>query len=191
MAERIKKALFGVAILMFSMQDVPEVTQVSKLVHAQEVVTKSEDASVLLNAVDALLRGENFFPDNDRLESINLIRGTQLKDNFRAASDIQLSSGHPPLQRFCGDLSGFEVGPYVRLHHILVRGKVARWEFAIDVSSLHQMVRQRIELRRFDRYADLLQGQQTSVCANNVEPDRVDTHFATNLNCKLDTFSPA
>lgn len=93
MAERIKKALSSVAILMFSMQNVPEVTHVSKLVHAQEVVTKSEDAGVLLNAVVALLRGENFFPDNNRLKSANLIRATQLKDNFRVDSDIQLSPG--------------------------------------------------------------------------------------------------
>jgi hypothetical protein len=29
-----------------------------------------EDASVLLDAVDALLRGENFFPDNGNLKSV-------------------------------------------------------------------------------------------------------------------------
>jgi DNA-binding NarL/FixJ family response regulator len=37
--------------------------QASKLVQVQGFVTKSEDASVLLKAVDALLRGENFFPE--------------------------------------------------------------------------------------------------------------------------------
>ena len=57
-------------ILMFSMQDVPEVIQASKLVHAQRFVTKSEDASASLNAVDALLSGENFFPDKDKLVSV-------------------------------------------------------------------------------------------------------------------------
>jgi hypothetical protein len=31
---------------------------------------------------------------------------------------------------------------------------------------------------RRSRYPELLQGQQASVCANNVEQDRVDTHFA-------------
>jgi DNA-binding NarL/FixJ family response regulator len=62
-AERIKKALPGVPILMFSMHDGPEVIQASKLLQAQGFVTKSEDASVLLNAVDALLRGEKFFPE--------------------------------------------------------------------------------------------------------------------------------
>lgn len=69
-AERIKKALPGVPILMFSMHDGPEVIQASKLVQAQGFVTKSEDASVLLDAVEALLRGENFFPDNGNLESV-------------------------------------------------------------------------------------------------------------------------
>ena len=67
-AERIKKALPSVPILMFSMHD--EVIQASKLVQAQGFVTKSEDASVLLDAVEALLRGENFFPDNGNLESV-------------------------------------------------------------------------------------------------------------------------
>ena len=63
-AERIKKALPSVPILMFTMHDGPELILASKLVQAQGVVTKSEDASVLLDAVEALLRGENFFPDN-------------------------------------------------------------------------------------------------------------------------------
>jgi hypothetical protein len=40
------------------------------------------------------------------------------------------------------------------------------------------MVGQRIALRRVDRYAELRQGQQTSVCANYVEQDRVETRFA-------------
>ena len=66
-AERIKQALPDVPILMLSMHDGPEVVQASKLAQAQGFVTKSEDASVLLNTVDALLRGEYFFPDNDRL----------------------------------------------------------------------------------------------------------------------------
>jgi DNA-binding NarL/FixJ family response regulator len=70
-AERIKKALPNVPILMFSMHDGPEVVQATKLAHAQGFVTKTEDASVLLNAVDALIHGENFFPDNDRAESVN------------------------------------------------------------------------------------------------------------------------
>ncbi|HEY1471585.1 MAG TPA: response regulator transcription factor [Candidatus Acidoferrum sp.] len=69
-AERIKKALPSVPILMFSMHDGPEVVQASKLVQAQGFVTKSEDASVLLNAVDALLRGENFFPPGAGLEVV-------------------------------------------------------------------------------------------------------------------------
>ena len=70
-AERIKKALPNVPILMFSMHDGPEVVQATKAAHAQGFVTKTEDASVLLNAVDALVQGEDFFPDTDRLESIN------------------------------------------------------------------------------------------------------------------------
>jgi DNA-binding NarL/FixJ family response regulator len=65
-AERIKRTLPNLPILMFSMHDGP-----SKLPNWRGFVTKNEDASVLLNAVDALLRGENSFPDNDRLESIN------------------------------------------------------------------------------------------------------------------------
>jgi DNA-binding NarL/FixJ family response regulator len=52
------------------MHDGPEVVRASKLAQAQGFVTKSEDTEVLLNAVDALLRGESFFPDNDRLESV-------------------------------------------------------------------------------------------------------------------------
>ncbi len=69
-AERIKKALPNVPILMLSMHDGLEVVQAAKLAQAQGFVTKSEDAEVLLNAVDALLRGESFFPDNDTLESV-------------------------------------------------------------------------------------------------------------------------
>lgn len=69
-AERIKKALPDVPILMFSMHDGPEVMQASKLAQAQGFVTKTEDASVLLNAVGALLRGENFFPVSSNLESV-------------------------------------------------------------------------------------------------------------------------
>jgi len=61
-AERIKKALPNVPILMLSMHDGFEVVRASKLAQAQGFVTKSEDAEVLLNAVDALLRGESFFP---------------------------------------------------------------------------------------------------------------------------------
>ena len=48
-AERIQKALPNVPVLMFSMHDGPEVLQASKLVQAQGFVTKSEDASVLLD----------------------------------------------------------------------------------------------------------------------------------------------
>jgi DNA-binding NarL/FixJ family response regulator len=70
-AERIKKALPNVPILMFSMHDGPEVVQAAKLAHAQGFVTKTEDASVLLNAVDALVHGEDFFPGNEKLENTN------------------------------------------------------------------------------------------------------------------------
>jgi DNA-binding NarL/FixJ family response regulator len=69
-AERIKKALSNVPLLRFLMHDGPEVIQARKLVQAQGFVAKSEDASVLLDAVEALLRGENFFPDNGNLESV-------------------------------------------------------------------------------------------------------------------------
>jgi DNA-binding NarL/FixJ family response regulator len=48
-AERIKKALPNVPILMLSMHDGPEVVRASKLAQAQGFVTKSEDAEVLLN----------------------------------------------------------------------------------------------------------------------------------------------
>jgi len=50
-AERIKKALPNVPVLMFSMHDGPEVLQASKLVQAQGFVTKSEDANVLLETL--------------------------------------------------------------------------------------------------------------------------------------------
>jgi DNA-binding NarL/FixJ family response regulator len=69
-AERIKKALSNVPLLRFLMHDGPEVIQARKLVQAQGFVAKSEDASVLLDAVEALLRDENFFPDNGNLESV-------------------------------------------------------------------------------------------------------------------------
>jgi len=70
-AERIRKALPHVPILMFSMHDGPEVVQATKMAHAQGFVTKTEDASVLLNAVDALVHGENFFPDEESLERVH------------------------------------------------------------------------------------------------------------------------
>jgi len=59
--------------------------QASKLAQAQGFVTKSEDASVLLNAVDALLRGENLIPETTiasrigTLGRVFLIRSTAEK----------------------------------------------------------------------------------------------------------------
>ena len=57
----IKKVMPGVPVLMLSMHDGREMVRASQAAGAQGFVTKTEVASILLTAVDALLEGRNFF----------------------------------------------------------------------------------------------------------------------------------
>jgi DNA-binding NarL/FixJ family response regulator len=62
-AKQIKQALPTVPILMLSMHAGAEMVRASKAAGAQGFVTKTEVASVLLKAVDALLQGYTCFSD--------------------------------------------------------------------------------------------------------------------------------
>jgi two-component system, NarL family, nitrate/nitrite response regulator NarL len=65
-ARQIRIALEDVPILILSMHDSHSIVREAQLAGTQGFVTKSEAASVLLKAVDALLRGETFFPSISR-----------------------------------------------------------------------------------------------------------------------------
>jgi DNA-binding NarL/FixJ family response regulator len=63
-ARQIRQLLPAVPILMLSMHAGPEMIRASKSAGAQGFVTKTEVASTLLNAVDALLQGHTCFTDS-------------------------------------------------------------------------------------------------------------------------------
>ena len=61
-AKKIKEALPMVPVLMFTADASPELSEIAQSVGAQGIVRKTELSEVLLQAVDALLAGETFFP---------------------------------------------------------------------------------------------------------------------------------
>ena len=60
-AREIKRHLPSVRILFFSIHDTNEILQDAKAI-GEGVIVKDQAATVLLKAVDALLRNETFFP---------------------------------------------------------------------------------------------------------------------------------
>jgi DNA-binding NarL/FixJ family response regulator len=62
-ARQIRTFLPEVPILMLSMHDGPTVTGEARRVGAQGFVSKSAAGKVLLEAVEAVLQGQNYFPD--------------------------------------------------------------------------------------------------------------------------------
>jgi DNA-binding NarL/FixJ family response regulator len=60
-AKQIREILPGVPILMLSMHDGPDMVRASKAVGARGFVTKADVSGALLEAIDALLRGQTYF----------------------------------------------------------------------------------------------------------------------------------
>lgn len=60
-AKRIRAFLPSVPILMLSMHDGPQIMEEVKLAGAQGFLSKNEVAGVLLQAIDTLVQGGNFF----------------------------------------------------------------------------------------------------------------------------------
>jgi DNA-binding NarL/FixJ family response regulator len=60
-AREIRSLLPSVRILIFSMHDSVSFTQTAKRVGANGFVVKTDPSEVLLDAIDALMRGEDFF----------------------------------------------------------------------------------------------------------------------------------
>ena len=63
-AKEIKEVLPAVPILMLSIHDGPEMARGSRSVGAQGFITKAAANEVLLRAVDVLLTGGTFFPND-------------------------------------------------------------------------------------------------------------------------------
>jgi DNA-binding NarL/FixJ family response regulator len=72
-ARKIKEALPVVPILMLSMHDGPEMARSSRSAGAQGFVTKAAANEVLLKAVDALLTGGTFFPNDTRVLVVSAV----------------------------------------------------------------------------------------------------------------------
>jgi two-component system nitrate/nitrite response regulator NarL len=64
-AKKIREKLPEVPILMLSMHDGPEMVRMSRRVGAQGFINKSEISTVLLQAIDVLLAGGNFFANGE------------------------------------------------------------------------------------------------------------------------------
>jgi DNA-binding NarL/FixJ family response regulator len=64
-ARQIRETLPGIPILILTMHPSNEVVSEAQTTGVRGFVTKSETAKVLLKAVDAVLRGETFFPASD------------------------------------------------------------------------------------------------------------------------------
>jgi len=62
-ARQISKLLPGIAILLLSMHESPNIVNVAKSSGARGYVAKSEGMSVLLKAVDAMAHHQVFFPN--------------------------------------------------------------------------------------------------------------------------------
>lgn len=63
-ARIIRKALPDVPILMLSVHEGSQIVQAARVVGALGFVSKGDICAVLLDAVDALLQGQTYFPDN-------------------------------------------------------------------------------------------------------------------------------
>lgn len=74
-AREIRKYLPKVLILFVSMHDSQQFAKTARAVGAKGYVVKTKAADALLNAVDAVLRGEEFFP--------NLEQGGQVQASAR------------------------------------------------------------------------------------------------------------
>src|SRR5258706_4123140 len=64
-AQQIRVFLPDVPILFYSMNNTPELIAIAKSVGAQGFVTKNQMAVTLLEAVDALLHKQPFFPPDN------------------------------------------------------------------------------------------------------------------------------
>jgi DNA-binding NarL/FixJ family response regulator len=64
-AREIRSFLPNVPILFFTMHEGIHLIQEAKLVGAQGFVTKSQASETLLNAVDALIHNDTFFPTGE------------------------------------------------------------------------------------------------------------------------------
>jgi DNA-binding NarL/FixJ family response regulator len=62
-AREIKKVLPKIPIIILSMHDRPAIARAAQKAGAQGFVTKGSVSPTLLNAVDAVLRGETFFKE--------------------------------------------------------------------------------------------------------------------------------
>ena len=69
-AREIRKILPHVPILILSMHDSSQLIEEAKKIGVQGYVTKTQVASTLLQAVDALLRKESFFPERGSMGNI-------------------------------------------------------------------------------------------------------------------------
>ena len=69
-ARELRKLLPNARILMFSMHDSVSFKETAKMVGANGFVVKSDPIRVLLDAVDAVMRGEEFF-SSERTDSFN------------------------------------------------------------------------------------------------------------------------
>jgi DNA-binding NarL/FixJ family response regulator len=69
-ARKIRSLLPETPILMLSMHDGTEITRVARLVGAQGFLNKNEVGRVLVNAVDVLLAGGSYFPENRNAEAL-------------------------------------------------------------------------------------------------------------------------
>jgi two-component system, NarL family, response regulator DegU len=72
-AREIRKLLPNIRILMFSMHDGVSFVQTAKKVGANGFVAKTDPSEVLLDAVDAVVRGEDFF-STERMDSAERLR---------------------------------------------------------------------------------------------------------------------
>jgi len=79
-AREIRKLLPNVRILMFSMHDGVSFVQTSKRVGANGFVAKTDPSEILLDAVDAVMRGEEFF-SSERMDSAERLRRLRRSDS--------------------------------------------------------------------------------------------------------------
>ncbi|HEY2546683.1 MAG TPA: response regulator transcription factor [Candidatus Acidoferrum sp.] len=61
-ARTLKQILPTVPVIILSMHKGPQIVQAAQLAGARGFVSKSDAGAALLNAVDVILQGKNFFP---------------------------------------------------------------------------------------------------------------------------------
>jgi DNA-binding NarL/FixJ family response regulator len=71
-AKKIREKLPEVPILMLSMHDGPEMVRMSRTVGAQGFINKSEISTVLLQAIDVLLAGGNYFTNGEHFSPLTV-----------------------------------------------------------------------------------------------------------------------